>query len=94
MLTLYTPCGEPSKDDRTIGISPRLSSLAGRTVAIVSNQWKCMDVIALEFKRLLVERYKAKDAIIVPGSATMPLPDAAVRMIQERCDAAIVGIGN
>ncbi len=94
MLTLYTPCGEPNKDDRTIGISPRLSSLAGRTVAIVSNQWKCMDVIAMEFKQLLIERYQAKDAIIVPGSATMPLPEGAVRMIKERCDAAIVGIGN
>ncbi len=53
-----------------------------------------MDVIALEFKQLLISRYKAKDAIIVPGSATMPLPEAAVRMIKERCDAAIVGIGN
>jgi hypothetical protein len=71
----------------------RLSTVHGRTVGIVNNSWRCMNVIADELSALLTEHGVAR---IVERriSAAQTLPDDVLAELAADCDAVVVGIGN
>jgi hypothetical protein len=71
----------------------RLSTVNGRTIGIVNNSWRCMNVIADELTALLTERGAVR---IVERriSAAQTLPDDMLAELAADCDAVVVGIGN
>jgi hypothetical protein len=80
--------GETSGDRAT-----RLSTVHGRTIGIVNNSWRCMDVIADELTSVLTERGAVR---IVERriSAAQTLPEPDLDALAAECDAVVVGIGN
>ena len=80
----------------TVGLrlAPRPASLAGATVGIVNNSWRCMDFIADELRALFVQQLGAQEVLEVRISSTQTLPEDALAMMAARCRAIVVGIGN
>lgn len=73
--------------------APRAGSLRGRTVGIVNNGWRCMDVLAAELRVALAE-YGVRDVDERQTAATQAMPDADLADLAGRCAAVVVGIGN
>lgn len=71
----------------------RLSTVHGRTIGIVNNSWRCMDVITDELTSVLTERGAVR---IVERriSAAQTLPEPDLDALAAECDAVVVGIGN
>jgi hypothetical protein len=71
----------------------RLSTVHGRTIGIVNNSWRCMNVIADELTTLLTEQGAVR---IVERriSAAQTLPEDMLAELAADCDAVVVGIGN
>jgi hypothetical protein len=75
-------------------LAPRVERLRGASVGIVNNSWRCMNVVADEYRRILTEEYGVSDIVEKRISATQTLPPDMVDDLVERCDAVLVGIGN
>jgi hypothetical protein len=75
------------------GTATRLSTVHGRTIGIVNNSWRCMDVITDELTSVLTERGAVR---IVERriSAAQTLPEPDLDALATECDAVVVGIGN
>jgi hypothetical protein len=71
----------------------RLSTVNGRTIGIVNNSWRCMNVIADELAALLTEQ-GAERIVERRISAAQTLPDDMLAEMAADCDAVVVGIGN
>lgn len=75
-------------------LAPRLATLESRTVGIVNNSWRCMNVIAEELTRSLRDRFGVTTVLEERISAAQTLPPARMEEFASRCDAVVVGIGN
>lgn len=92
MVDILLPCAE-STSDKVWTEAPRLGSLAGATVGIVNNSWRCMHVIAGELHTLLAA-HGVTDVDERRISAAQTLPDDELADLAGRCSAVVVGIGN
>ena len=94
-IELLIPAGEfvAAPGARKPTISPRLQSLRGKTIGILSNSWQCMTVVTDEYRSLLTRDFGAKEVIRYESPLTLPLPDNLMADAAARCDAAIVGMG-
>jgi hypothetical protein len=93
MVDILMPYGEAPAGASGFGAA-RLSTLRGRTVGIVNNNWRCMDLIADELGSVLRADF---GAVAVPQwevPATQTLPPDTLEAIVAGCDAVVVGIGN
>jgi hypothetical protein len=72
----------------------RLSTVNGRTVGIVNNSWRCMNVIADELSALLTTEHGVARIVERRISAAQTLPDDMLAELAADCDAVVVGIGN
>ena len=93
MVAILMPHAELSTEDAG-ELAPRLTSLQGRTIGIVNNSWRCMDVIANELDTVLSGRFEVAGIDERRISAAQTLPIAAVEEMASTCDAVVVGIGN
>ncbi|TDV56349.1 hypothetical protein CLV71_102416 [Actinophytocola oryzae] len=93
MVDILMPYAEAPAGATGVGAA-RLSTLHGRTIGIVNNSWRCMDVIADELATVLRADFGVVDVVErrVPATQTLP-PDALDALVAE-CDAVVVGIGN
>jgi hypothetical protein len=74
--------------------APRLSTVDGRTIGIVNNSWRCMDVVAAELSELLTGEHGVSGIREEKISAAQVLPPDRLAEMARRCDAVVVGIGN
>lgn len=72
----------------------RLSTLDGRTIGIVNNSWRCMNVIADELTTVLRADYGVARVVARQISAAQTLPEDTLTAMAADCDAVVVGIGN
>jgi hypothetical protein len=75
-------------------LSTRLPGLEGRTLGIINNSWRCMNVIAEELAARLKEDHGVVAVVEERISAAQTLPDDRLRGLAQRCDGVAVGIGN
>ncbi len=75
-------------------LAARPESLRGATVGLVNNGWRCMNVIADEYRRRLVDDCGVREVLEERISAAQTLPDERFATLAARCHAVIVGIGN
>lgn len=93
MVDVLMPYAEPSQAEGG-RLAPRLSTLDGRTVGLVNNSWRCMNVVAEELTRRLKAEHGVVDVVERRISAAQTLPPAMLEEMVGACDAVIVGIGN
>jgi hypothetical protein len=74
-------------------LAPRLDLLRGKTIGIINNSWRCMDIIVDEYRGRMAEMGVAR-VIERRISASQRLPETDMSEFVEVCDAVIVGIGN
>jgi hypothetical protein len=72
----------------------RLSTLDGRTVGVVNNSWRCMNVLTAELTDLLAGEHGVARIREERISAAQVLPDDRLAAMARECDAVVVGIGN
>jgi hypothetical protein len=83
------------------GESPRLYSVAGKTVAIVNNGWGSFDDLAKVFERILRDEYGVAEVIhhlnnrhAESPESSFGAPDWFLDEIARTADAALSGLGN
>lgn len=91
-INILLPIGE-SVGPTKAALAPRLESLQGKTIGVLSNSWQCMTVVGDELRLRLVGDYGAKEVLKFEAHLTMPMAPALMAEAIERCDAAIVGMG-
>ena len=93
MVDILMPYAEAPTGRPGFG-APRLSTVDGRTIGIVNNGWRCMDVIADELAEVLRADFGAAGVVERRVPATRTLPPDALDELVAGCDAVVVGIGN
>ncbi len=75
--------------------APRISTVAGAVVGLLSNGWRSFDAITKSYAELAVEKHEAREAVIRPNpSASSGTPQETMEELARRCDAVVVGIGH
>jgi hypothetical protein len=90
-IEILLPVGERAGSQES-RVSPRLDSLKGMRIGVLSNNWKAMEYIADECCARLVADFGAKEAFAVSTPSTLAMPRELVDDIAARCDAVIVGL--
>ena len=61
-VNILLPIGE-SVGLKKATLAPRLQSLQGKTIGVLSNSWQCMTFVADELRMRLVSDYGAKEVL-------------------------------
>jgi hypothetical protein len=94
MADILLPHAEPLEVEEGSTLAPRVPSLSGRSIGIVNNSWRCMNLIADELTARLRADYGVVDVREVRISAAQTLAEHQVEEMADVCDAIVVGIGN
>jgi len=92
MVDVLMPYAD-SDTARVTPVSPRLPTVAGRTVGIINNSWHCMDLVAQELTKALYARYAVAEVVEVKISAAQTVPPGELKHLAAACDAVVIGIG-
>ena len=92
-LRILDPVAKPPAGDGDA--APRIPTVAGAVVGLLSNGWRSFDAITESYAALAVEKYEAREAVIRPNpSASSGTPQETMEELARRCDAVVVGIGH
>lgn len=93
MTVLHHPAAEDVQQQFTL--APRLSSLKGKTIALIDNHKKNADLYLNEVSHLLKSQYGVAEIVHYrKDSQSMPTPTAIMDDLTRRCDALIHGIAD
>lgn len=92
MLTILDPTSRPGA--RIARVPGPVESLRGKTVAILDNRWKSMDLVAERFEARLRREHGVADVLqrVIPISG--PAPVALLDEVAARAEVALVGLAN
>ena len=76
------------------GMPARRASLAGLTVAVLTNKWVSMDVISNRLAERLKAEYQVAEVMIEPVPLNGGAPADVLARVLERADLAVVGMAN
>lgn len=74
--------------------APRLTSLRGKTIGVINNQWWSFNVSLEQFEELLYERYEIEGVVTKLTEIGVPLTPEAMEDLTAKADAVINGLGN
>ena len=92
MITILDPTAPPSSTH--VALPKPLSRLEGAVVAVLTNRWKSMDLIAERFAQRLPAEYRAADVLIETIPLASAAPEALLDSVAARARAAVVGLAN
>lgn len=72
----------------------RLPRLDGLTVAVLTNRWKSMDVIARRFAERLPAEHKVAEVLVEPVPLNGGAPESVLERVGRRAHLAVVGLAN
>lgn len=75
-------------------LAPRLSTLEGKTIGIINNGWKCMQVASQELRQLLTTEYGVSEILEKEITPLQTLSAGDMDELMRRADAVICGVGN
>ena len=86
----------PTPETRPGGAAPapRLTSLRGKTIGVINNQWWSFNVSLEQFEELLYERYEIGGVVTKLTETGIPLTPEAMEDLTAKADAVINGLGN
>lgn len=90
-IEVLLPIGERPNTGQS-RLSPRIDSIKGLRIGVLTNNWKAMEYIADECCNLLVSEYGAKEAFAIATPTTLAMSPEMLADVAARCDAAIVGL--
>ena len=76
------------------GMPARRTSLAGLTVAVLTNKWVSMDVISNRLSERLKADHKVAEVMIEPVPLNGGAPVDVLARVLKRADLAVVGMAN
>ena len=92
-VTVYLP--DVDQEDRKKRVAPRLDTLAGKTIGLLNNGWRSLDITYREFDRVLREKFEVSRVIekrkAVPSR---PMPEQDLKELIADADGVIVGLGS
>ena len=91
-ITVYMPHAESGAPKHTL--APRLDTIAGKTIGLINNAWRSVDITYKVFHQILCEKYEVAEVIEKrKPSASTPMPQDAFDELATRADAVIVSLG-
>ena len=92
-ITVYMPYDE--EEVKETRVSPRLDTLEGKTIGLLNNGWRSLQITYQEFSKLLREKFRVADVIEkCKPYPSRPLPEQVLKELAKQVDAVIVGIGH
>jgi hypothetical protein len=92
MITILDPTAPPPGERAPL---PRpLMRLEGAVLAVLTNRWKSMDLIAERFAQRLPADYGVADVLIAPIPLASGAPESLLDSIAARAQGAVVGLAN
>ncbi len=92
-LPIFDPTTPPK--EQTIAFVPRPSSLRNLRLGLIENTKFNSDKLLLKIAAVLEKEYGAKNHILrSKQSAGVPVEEAVIREMADRCDVVIAGIGD
>jgi len=91
-VTILDPTARPEASLHRLPLPPR--TLRGITVAVLTNRWQSMDLIAERFAQRLPVEYGVADVLIRPIPLAGPAPEALLEEVAARAQLAVVGLAN
>ncbi len=92
MITILDPTAPPPNPGAAL---PKpLSRLEGAVIAVLTNHWKSMDLIAERFAQRLPAEYGAADVLIEAIPLASGAPESLLDSVAARARAAVVGLAN
>ncbi len=83
----------PAPADR-LALPAPLTALAGKKVAVLTNRWKSMDLIADRIAQRLPADYGVTDVLIETIPISSAAPESLLNSIAVRAHVAVVGLAN
>ena len=92
-LVVYNPTSGPAAN--RMGLSPRVKNLHGGVLGIIDNGKTNSDTVLNRIVSDLSVRYHLKDVITVKKhSVSHAIKDDAAKMLAQKCDFVLAGIGD
>ena len=76
------------------GTLQSIDSLKGKTVGLLSNEWRCVKILFQHMPGLLTSRFGAAGAFKEKVELSLAGPDALLDDVAQRADAVIVAMAN
>jgi hypothetical protein len=77
------------------GMADRLDTLAGKTIGLLNNGWRSVNIMYEEFTRLLIDKYEVGSVIQKSKPyPSLPLAKETLGELAEAADGVIVALGN
>ena len=76
------------------GTLRRIDSLRGKTVGLLSNEWRCVKILFDHMPDLLTSQYGAAGVFKEKVELSLAGPDALLDDVAHRTDAVIVAMAN
>ena len=92
MTTILDPTAPPP--GHGIALPPALTSLDGAVVAVLTNRWQSMDLIARRFAERLPADYNVREVLVETIPLTLPAPAHLLDSVAARARVAVVGLAN
>lgn len=92
MITILDPTAPPP--GRGISVPPALASLDGAVVAVLTNRWPSMDLIAERFVQRLPADYGVREVFVETIPLALPAPAHLLDSVAARARVAVVGLAN
>lgn len=92
MITILDPTAPPPGE--RVALPEPLPRLDGAVLAVLTNRWKSMDLMAERFAQRLPAEYGVADVLIEPIPLASPAPESLLDAIAARAHAAVVGLAN
>jgi hypothetical protein len=92
MIEILDPTAPPP-GDRIAPPAP-VDTLDGVVVAVLTNRWKSMDLIAERFAERLPARYRAAEVLVETIPIASAAPVSLLDSVAARARVAVVGLAN
>lgn len=92
MITILDPTAPPPGD--RVKLPEPLSRLEGSVLAVLTNRWKSMDLMAERFAQRLPADYGVADVVIETIPVASAAPASVLDSVAARAHAAVVGLAN
>ncbi len=91
-LSLLLPTPETSVNDTRP--AARLTSIRGKRIGFINNQWWSFNSTLNQFEELLYEKHEIADTVTKLTEIGIPLTPEALEDLAGNADAVITGLGN
>ena len=92
MITILDPTASPPGEHTALPAP--LSRLEGAIVAVLTNRWQSMDLIAERFAQRLPAEYGVANVLIESIPIASGAPESLLNSVAVRAQAAVVGLAN